>query len=378
MLKCFYRTIKKEKLFYESKLAMRSSAYGQKVLEEYSEWKKFTDQKCAFSDGKFRMLSSGDVGNNTVIGQKRDVRYVHSCNVAEERLPGLSINGSVLDIDSNGYIRYDNDRVLYPGGAVSAWGIVCLPREPMAKYYLAVITSENDKCALTVYSIETSVKVNLRVIATTVLPYSYASGSFIVCLGRNIFVIHDGKLGYYYFVPEKQRIETVQIGRGEFNIENGELVSEPLIATDGGYIFWIAGNNVCGFRLGSPSRIRRFGSKPGFDITSLQSYHDVLYVYYRSHKGVETMCYTYSVSGAETLRCELFNEKAIFNLILEDNERQLLYIKVSDRNVELMRRHKDRAREETLRSFTVDKTSNKVSLADSELYVGSLNAGFAI
>ena len=376
MLKCFYKATKKEKLLYASKLSVRSSAYGQEIVGEFNDWKQYVDRKNTLVDCKFRLLTNGDIGNNCVIGPG-DVRYVYSRRMSEEGLPELWLNGAVFALDANGYIIYDANRVLYPGETVRAWGIICLPQETGVGYYLVAIASEKDKCNLTVYLIDIAGKIKLKPMAAVELPSTYATSSFVSCIGSNIFVIHDEKLGYYRFVPDKRRIETVMIGNGEFNIENGEFVREPLIVSDGGDILWVSENRVCKLRLGNPGSVCRFGFKVGFDITTIQSFNNVLYVYYKSHTGSEKVCYTYPVSEIKSQSDgELFNENAHFNLILEDNERQLRYVKITDARAEIIRRYKDRMREVTERSFVLEMTSNKVSLFNGELYVGSLRAGF--
>lgn len=373
-MKCFYKPIKEDKIFYASNMLQRSSAYGEKVIDEFLEWQQFTDNKKALVNCRFKLCAYNDKGNNNSFGNN-DVRYVYNCKNPDNTTPSLWLNGSEIEIDRTGYVYFEKNRISFLGEEIKGWGIICALHPLNVDYYLAAIVRNRNKCSLSIYAVKDIIVGIIQSVTDIDLPNSYGN-SFMACFGCNIFIIHDEKMGYYHFVPEKSLLETVTVGNGEFNIADGAPVCEPIIATDGGDILWASENCVYGFRLGNPANLFKFGEKYGFDIETIQSYRNVVYIYYKKHEGTEKRCFAYPFYGPRRGAGELFNEQANFNLILRDDNTQLRYAKVNDRSVEIKIRYKERSGEFTERSFYIDKSSNKVSLADNELFVGSLQAGF--
>lgn len=383
-MKTFYKVKNDIKTFYVRVVSLRTSAYGNEIVSDYVKWRRDYNEKRSLSGNKYLSIAQGDVGNNNQIRMniKKYLTSVREVSVQECYLPALWLNNLKFTVSRDGYLLLNGEKRCYLGQDLKGWGIISEAKLIKTIYYLAVIGTTNGQCRLSIYSLDIQYDGAITAVEQTAfseLAVTQYAQSTVLCLGRNIILIHNDKLEYFYFEPIHMRLEPV------ITAADGILAQDRVVVGDDGTVFWIDGEGTCVkyFKLGHPDRRYAVGELGAYRVYDIQSYNNRLYVYYRAKaNNVENLCVVYEELIQDKWKSKVFNKGARFNLMLSEIDGKLRYVKICDgKAIETVR---DTANDTECAEYDhIMENSgcercviNAFSCADNVLYIGRYDAGY--
>ena len=329
MVKYFYKKQRDVPTFFDRRLKVRSTAYGEEVKREFAEW------RAAFYKGwngkldNMLICEQGDIGGNAVRADGLNAYIVDSDAVEYESnsvLPPLWRNDGIFEADASGAVRINKNECAFNiGSELKAWALVTVKNERYHKGCLAVIGKPlgSNKQALTLYDLASSGNDRVE------MPVTLGNKSFLACFGRHIFTVHESVLDYFY-IDKRFKLERCAIGADELNdkLEWCNGVRQKVVCDGNGNVFWIAGDGVYGFPIGSPRSLVEFGCPVGRRTSDIACYDDGLYLYSTDKRSGATTCYLYTETDGIYEPVPVNDSKA--NLILGKGDGFVRYVKLTD------------------------------------------------
>lgn len=328
MAKTFYKIQPKYKNFFNKDIVFRSTAYGKDVLNEFKAWLKFYNKKYSNPMHHLWASNQSDIGNNACFGKETkydlQVKYIQS----ESMLNPLFVNGDFIQLTLQGFIKIGSrktDKIVFePKG----WALSVIPSYCGEKLGIALLgkLGNQQKMHLNILSLDNEGITNI--IRPIEIKSTNDRESYIVCLGQNIFAVHDSLLYYFYLNVDKQELEQVAIMEDKLPVEVNccNKVLPRIVASQEGKVFWCANNAIYSFTLGEPRNVKLIDSIKNTTVTDLQYVNDKLFVYARNLQGKLT-CTVYSKRGNDLIKQE-FNSNATQNIFLSMEGDKCKYIGV--------------------------------------------------
>ena len=245
MNKSFYKLKNPPKMFFDRSVVHRTYAYGEGVRGALIAWQRhFADLRAINPDKCILSAQRGIYRADTPAPESDSV------------LPHLYFDSLRLTVGADGFVHVNGGKGgTYLGTDLKAWAILTLS-EPLQKCsYLCVIAGrEGDGAqALSLYPLtrrgpEPTATMRVE------LEQSHFAASHLVCFGRHVFLVHNGKMNYLYFNAEHSVIEEVPIGADAPNAKAAHCRHvQPVIVTDThGSFYWIANETVYSVQCGHP------------------------------------------------------------------------------------------------------------------------------
>ena len=252
MNKTFYKRKAKTKVFFSKDMKVRSYAYGEGVNTSFLEWQKYY------------YSTRGPIGDKLIISTQGSIDGKAKANSASQNngidgLSALVFDSMRFEMSKDGWVSVNGSRTaLNVGVEIKAWAILTVTEKGIRKNCLFVISHPNGSggMALTVYPI-TKRGPEESPIITKELEYTPDPRSFLMCMGRHVFIVHNSKLDYLYYNIEKGELETVAIGGDGDNAEFEwcNFVGHKMVANTAGYVFWMSSEEVYGIKIGYPAKL---------------------------------------------------------------------------------------------------------------------------
>ena len=294
MIKAFYKTRPPIKVFFDEKMQYRSLAYGSDVYNGFLDWVGMhLKKKSIFGDRYLLWQSAG------IYGEEYGVKPDTPKGAGESVLPPLCVENTIYTVESSGHISINGKKnILNLGSEMKAWGVSVFPGEYGEMRILFVIAkpAHDPEMCLTAYEM---IKGDVKASPLVRLPleHSMEPSSRLFCFGKQIFIIHNSKLGYYYFDYDKKVLDTVPIGEDGDNAEfDWCRRASSFVANGRGYVFWISDGTVYGFPIGYPRRLLKLTCGPREIPVHLRCDESYLYVYRKDKNNGRVACFKYAQS----------------------------------------------------------------------------------
>ena len=253
MNKTFYKRKAKTKVFFNKDMKVRSYAYGAGVTSAFLEWQKYYYSTRGPIGDKLIISSQGSIDGKTKADSSR------GGGSSGDGLSSLYFDSRRFEISKDGWVSVNGNRTsLNAGVELKAWAILTVSEKGIKKNALCIISHPNGASgmALSFYPISKRGPEETPFL-TRELEYTPDPNSFLLCMGRHIFIVHNSKLDYLYYNIEKEELESVAIGADSDNTEHDwcQYVSHKMVAGTTGYVFWMSGVDVYGFRIGYPGKL---------------------------------------------------------------------------------------------------------------------------
>lgn len=293
MNKTFYKRKAIRKVFFDKNMTVRSHAYGESVREAFVEWQKYY------------YSTKGPVGDRLVISSQKNITGGEGLQDGTVKLGTYSIYQSPLKFDTlsllvteDGCVSVNGERSeLRLGSELKAWAIATVAEKGIKKHFLCVIGKPADaqNMSLSLYPI-TKRGPLAEAEYTQVLPHTMSDRSFLICLGRHIFLVHNSKLEYFYINLERGELERVAIGDSNKEEEYAPclFVAPRIAASTVGTVFWLSGEEVYGFLVGYPRRLIHIPSAEREVTVDIACKGDSLLVYRKSKSTARISCTRYT------------------------------------------------------------------------------------
>lgn len=340
MFKTFYKARNRSPVLYRAELQVRSLAYGAEVHDRFVNWRMQYIEEWNKPRQSFLLLEGGDIGANSAKFDGTEAIRVESVRgktaFTKERntLHRLWFEGMLLDVNKIGDFTVNEK----PGGftlgtELKAWGASVEWDEYKRPTYRLFVVSKptgEDDTFLSVYPVNRGSGPENRVITRVRLPSVLNARSYLYCYGDHVFLIHGGKLMYFYFRSDINALETVAIGENSPN--DGKPccnhVCAPVIADEQGNIYWQSENTVCSFPIGYPSRLRTIQYDEQFNVMGIQCYADMLLVYRLNKFNREFDCLKYLPDGEGGMTESVFNRGSVRNVFYYERNRNVSFVKI--------------------------------------------------
>lgn len=318
---------------------MRSYAYGKGVHDNFLDWRKHHLARWNNSKVNFLLCEDGDIGGNNakvdVIGEARvtEPKNQRVIKKIAGTLTPLVFEGMYLSVNRDGELLI-NDEVstIVLGSELKAWGVsdVWINNMPVFTLFVVGKNKLGETC-LCGYAFDNKNRPTSEIKVSVPVKATLARKSKLYCFGRHVFLIHEAQLQYYYYNIEKGALEEVAIGENEKN-EGKECckgVQGGVVCSSNGYVHWQAGNRVYSFSIGYPSALNCINLGDSMEITGVQCFKDMLFVYRKNKISNEYSCVKYVLAQNGTFAGQVFNVGAKYNLFYADKSGVLFYIKVA-------------------------------------------------
>ena len=289
MVKAFYKIKMPRKVFYDPNMAVRSSAYGSEVWNDFLAWESYYQKKKKVFGEKHRLWRGDDL-----FGSEYDPEKAGRRNMQAERTPPLWVDGTEYRLEEDGYVSVGGKR----GGFalkmdVKAWSISQIQTDAGEERTLFVIGKPYGGDAISLLGFRMrKADIDETPILTVPLAPSMDSSSKLLCMGKHIFMIHNAKLDYYYYDAEQGEIDRVAIGEDGDNSSFAWCdLASSLVANGKGFVYWIAGADVVGFPIGYPRRLVRSEGVARETVVHIRCDAGAVYVYRRDKNTGSVRCY---------------------------------------------------------------------------------------
>ena len=290
MNKTFYKRVPQRKTFFSKDMDIRSFAYGEDVEREFILWEKDFINR---SGNGMRYLISCE---GSVLG--RIPRFISGKDAtACDELPTLTVDGVKFSATRDGILTVDGKRSeAHLGTELKAWAVMSVTRDGAIKNFLFVIGKPHGAThmALSMYEIDRYMNVSFAK-KSIEISQTYDLNSYINCLGKHIFVVHNSKLDYIYYNINKDELETVAIGRDGKNEEYPacNFVDKSVIADMAGRVFWLSQGNVYGTKIGYPRDIMRIDTPEREIVIGARCDRESLYIFRKDKNSGRISAYRY-------------------------------------------------------------------------------------
>lgn len=330
-MKDFYKKTNKPKTFFAAGLPLRTTAFGQDVLKTHLDWMEYFYARWKRRTGNFLLSEQGDIGGNPVRVEAVPPRFRAASNVqvrgSDSYLPPLWYRNYFFETDREGSVRINGMRCDQNIGMnLKAWGIMSLPDSDGDEHALLVLGTPGgrDSTCLCLFGLSNGDITECRQVIP--LGTSLEPLGKLVCFGRHVFIVHNGRLVYFYYSPEMEQLEQVPIGKGPEDMRLKGVVGD-VVADGVGNVFWIAGNEVYGFRIGSPSRVTCVGKAMSFETVRLLCTGFFLFVYRREADGKSLCCEAYRTDQGNPVRLNMQFAPG-FNMVVGIRDFAVWYLKI--------------------------------------------------
>lgn len=297
MNKIFYKRQPVRKIFFKKDLCVRSVAYGSEIRSAFLEWQRYYYSARGRAGDKMIIAPQG-----AIEGSPESAR---GTAIAADPLGALLFGSMRLTLD-HGFVCVNGTRTeVFLGPELKAWAILTASQRSSETNYLAVIGrhAEGANTTLSLYPLG-SREVEPKAVARRVMPDTTSKESYVICLEKHIFTVHDSRLDYLYFNTDTRELEQVAIGEDSPNETHAECdrVFAKIVASTSGYVFWIAAGQVYGFSVGYPSRLIHIAGSDHESTYDIGCSQDSLLVYRKSKNTSKVLCtrYVKSQDGAFT------------------------------------------------------------------------------
>lgn len=288
--KVFYKKKPIEKFFFDINMKVRSLAFGQGVQEEFTAWQRFINQKKNAFGAGFMLSEQTDVGGEA----KSDFSDVKNSKLPEK----LSFDGNVYEIKKDGFIWVNERRSgLCVGTEIKAFSLFYFTDSDVTYKGIAVISKpigakETKMCLYRVMKTEPDVTPFM----CEVLPPTLDLKSYVFCLGKHLFVVHNSTLDYYFINVKDGCLDKVSIGGDDDNDKFTwcQLVYPHLAVTENGKIFWLSDTTVYGFAVGYPKRLIKIDNAQTEKAIFVRGGKTAVSVYKKDKNTGKITCFTYN------------------------------------------------------------------------------------
>lgn len=339
MIKSFYKKREPQKIFFVKDFKTRSYAYGKSVHDLFLDWRKHHLMRWNNSKVNFLLCEDGDIGGNSakvdVVGEVRvtEPKNQRIIKKTAGMLTPLVFEGMILSVNRDGEMLI-NDKVcdIFLGTELKAWGVSDIWINNLPSYTLFVVGKNKDgQSGLYGYAFDNNNRPTNEIKVSVPVKTTLSRKSKLFCFGRHVFLIHEAQLQYYYYNIEKGRLEEVAIGEDEKN-EGKECckgVVGTVVCDSNGYVHWQAGNRVYSFKIGYPSAVNCINLGDTMEISGVQCFKDMLFVYRKNKISNEYSCVKYVEAQNGSLAGQVFNVGAKYNLFYADKSGVLFYLKIA-------------------------------------------------
>ena len=328
MIKTFYKKERVVKNFFDKNMKICSTAYGSEVAREFAEWRKYFNERWNNGSEDFLLSAQGGIDGN-IARAAYPVSGIKEClsgvtqKTSSSVLPPLSIDGLFLEVGKDGFITVNSSvSSVNVGVEQKAWAIASVPSGNGVKNVLFVIAKllGSSEQSLSAYGI-TPRGVEKGILASVKMENTLDAYSHIICMGRHVFAVHKSRLNYFYYIPDKNELERVDLSG------TVEFVHKQIVADEGGRVYWISDNDVYGITIGFPSNHIHIECEEGKRIYSIQCTGENLLVY-TADKRNACACLEYSGMFYGGMQKRIFSTEAESNIILGKRVAALQYIKI--------------------------------------------------
>lgn len=297
MNKTFFKRRTKPKVFFDRNMAIRSFAYGEDVKAKFLEWQRYYNASRGVSAEKLVISSqksiygTGESGPKTVVGAA---------------LPPLVFDAMRFTAQADGWVYVNGNRTaLNLGTELKAWAILTVAEQEMKRSMLCVIGKPNEATEpkLSLYPISKRGPAEQAEMSVP-MEHTLSAESFIICLGRHIFTVHNARLDYRYCNFERGELEPVAIGADAPNAEAAwcQFVEPCVVTNTAGAVFWIAGDEIFGIEIGRPRTLIHIDGNNREKTEGISCTGEALLVTRKSKNTSQTACYRYqrAYGGAYT------------------------------------------------------------------------------
>ncbi|MBO5850912.1 MAG: hypothetical protein J6R29_01100 [Clostridia bacterium] len=386
MIKSFYKTKFRQKIFFEKQVKIRTYAFGKEVRAEFLDWRK--RHLARWNNEKFNYLlcEYGDVGGNTAkINTVAEVRVVEPRNEVviapkKEGLMPLWFEGMFLEVDKEGDLFIDGKKAgIYLGTELKAWGATAIWKNNMPTYLLFVVgKNKSGSMAIYGYEFNNENRPTEKIVVQKSLEATLNRKSKLFCFGKNLFLIHGMRLHYYYYNEEKRCLEEVAIKTDDLNLDkeccNGVLGS--VVCDSNGYVHWRTSNKVYSFPIGYPKKLNCIDLGERVELDRIQCFGNNLFVYRRNKITREYSCLKYSINSYGEFDGQVFNTGARYNLFYGDKSGILYYVKLPSQGRKAIVATHNNTAETTI--GIIDVNAEETFSVNGNLYLDCVYAGHKI
>ncbi|MBE6555154.1 MAG: hypothetical protein E7663_02810 [Ruminococcaceae bacterium] len=289
MNKTFYKRKQLPKVFFDRHMQVRSYAYGSEVHARFLEWQRDY------------VNARGGTGEKLIIAAQSSIYGVgdtaHARVGDASVLPPLLVDGMRFTADADGWVSIGGSRTaLNLGLELKAWALLTLSERQAKRQLLCVIGKPNgvDCLKLSLYPVSRR-GVDEHAEQSLDMEHTLSAESFLICLGRHMFVVHNTQLHYYYYHPERGGLEEVAIG-GDLPCAEAPACRQVLprvVTNTAGYVFWMSGDTVYGFPVGYPRRLLRIECDARETLSGITCVGEALLVYRKSKNTSRLSCVRY-------------------------------------------------------------------------------------
>ena len=291
MNKTFYKREPRRKTFFSKDMQVRSFAYGEDIAKEFSDWERSFISR---SGGGARYLISCE---RSIFG--RIPSFISDKDSYKgDGLPGLIIDGVRFEVTRDGILTKDGKRAdSHLGTELKAWAAMSVEDRGVIRNFLFVIGKPHGKTdmALSLYEIDKYMKVSFAKQSIELAP-THDNQSYINCLGKHIFIVHNSKLDYIYYNINKDELEAVAIGSDGKSKDYPActFVDRSVIADASGRVFWQSQGNVYGIRIGYPRDVMRIDTPERERIIGARCDRENLYIFRKDKNSGRILSYRYA------------------------------------------------------------------------------------
>jgi hypothetical protein len=339
MIKIFYRNLDRHKVFFDSKMKLRTYAYGETVHNSFVEWRREFLRRYNSSNNNMLCFESGDLGGNLAkLDCAGQIMICEADDATRKTKPkyGLQplwIGDALLEVNEGVVFINGKETDTNIGTDLKGWAICPIWKNKIAQYSLFVIGKPRGgkEVALAVYTLDKN-GVGQAPIITRYLEESAMKSSKIYCFERHIFIMHNSRINYFYYTPEQRLLEEVGIECDSHNDEKeccgGVPLYSDVVVNSHGRVFWLSNNTVYTFSIGYPQAITRICAEDFSTVVRIQCYGEYLFVYCKNDLNDSLSCKKYTVSEKGELDGEEFNTGSANNVFFSEKEGALYYVKV--------------------------------------------------
>ena len=339
MIKTFYKTAPVKKIFFSPGQKVKSYAYGDEVHLDFLNWRRRYLESWNSPKENFWLLENGSIdGNAAKIDKVGDFSVAtisekrKSILKSETDFSPLWFEGRELTVTFNGELSLNGQKTgISLGRDLKAWGASILWKKGQTERLLFVYgKNELLESELRVYRIDLRDGLALQLLAAIPKKATLMPKARLYCFSSHIFLISDGHLDYYYYNDRFERLEEVAIGDNDTPNSEKDFCAEikgDVVCDGDGYIYYCAGNRVCYFSIGYPSRLGYIDIGESNEIVRIQTFRETLFVYYRSRITEAYTTMAYVIKETETT-AKLFNTDSQYNLFYAEKNGLLYYIKI--------------------------------------------------
>lgn len=288
MNKTFYKRKNHVKVFFDKRMVMRSLAFGSKVTNDFLEWQRYYNEERSITPDRFILSSQKSIYRPEPGGV---------CSTAESVLPPLFFDSMRFTVGEDGWAFVNGSRTpLNLGTELKAWAILTAPEPDKKHKYLCVIGKPNGEQTpkLCLYPITRKGPAEHAELWVEV-EHSMSATSFLICLGRHIFTVHNAKLDYLYCDFEHGELDHIGIGDDAPNTESPwcQLVEPYLITNGTGAVFWLSEDTVYSIPIGFPKRLSRITGDARERTVSIAGADNALLIQRKNKNTSQSLYYRY-------------------------------------------------------------------------------------